>query len=46
MGVVLINGGFAFYQEYRAEKAFDELKSCSPHGNYNQRRKGKRDNSK
>ena len=31
MGVVLINGGFAFYQEYRAEKAFDELKKLLPY---------------
>jgi len=30
LGVVFINGGFAFYQEYRAEKAFEELKKLLP----------------
>lgn len=30
MGVVFINGGFAFYQEYRAEKAFEELRKLLP----------------
>lgn len=29
-GVVFINGGFAFYQEYRAEKAFEELRKLLP----------------
>ena len=31
MGVIFINGGFAFYQEYRAEKAFEELKKLLPY---------------
>jgi len=31
MGVVFINGGFAFYQEYKAEKAFSELKRLLPY---------------
>lgn len=31
MGVVFINGGFAFYQEYRAEKAFEELRKLLPY---------------
>ncbi len=31
MGVVFINGGFAFYQEYRAEKAFTELRKLLPY---------------
>ncbi|MBI5193055.1 MAG: cation-transporting P-type ATPase [Nitrospirae bacterium] len=30
MGVIFINGGFAFFQEYRAEKAFEELKKLLP----------------
>lgn len=31
MGVVFINGGFAFYQEYKAEKAFLELRKLLPY---------------
>lgn len=31
VGVVFINGGFAFYQEYKAEKAFAELKKLLPY---------------
>src|SRR3989337_1831521 len=30
-GVILINGGFAFYQEYSAGKAFEELKKLLPY---------------
>src|SRR4030067_3631240 len=29
-GVIFINGGFAFYQEYSAGKAFEELKKLIP----------------
>ena len=31
MGVIFINGGFAFYQEFRAEKAFEALKKLLPY---------------
>lgn len=31
MGVIFINGGFAFYQEYKAERAFEELKKLLPY---------------
>ncbi len=31
LGVILINGGFAFYQEYKAEKAFVELRKLLPY---------------
>src|SRR3990172_6905429 len=31
MGVVFINGGFAFYQEYKAERAFAELRRLLPY---------------
>ena len=31
VGVIFVNGGFAFYQEYRAEKAFEELQKLLPY---------------
>lgn len=31
LGVILVNGAFSFWQEYRAEKALDALRNLLPH---------------